>query len=103
MVAGMTVSKSIVAAIGVSGMTAENPRIPISATLGWKGVPVGLASSGAGTRYRVVGAAAGADGCPPQAEIVNRIGQATFTFRECIVFLNRPLRTLEWLPNRGIL
>ena len=105
MVAGMTVSGYIVAAGSVSVITVDNTLMAISSVLGWKGVAAGVASAGTVTRYRVVGAAsgaaAGADGCPPQVETVNRTRHATLTIRECI-FFEWALRTLEWRPNRGI-
>ena len=101
----MTALGSTVAAGGVSVMTGENPLMPVSSVIGWKGVAVGVTSAGTVTRYRVVGvasgAAAGADGCPPQMETMNRTWHATLTIREYI-FFEWALRTLEWRPNRGI-
>jgi hypothetical protein len=75
-------------------LTAENPPMPVSSMLGWKGVAVGVASARTLTRYRFVGMAsgkaAGADGCPSQVETVNRIRQATITIRGCIIFMIGP-------------
>ena len=86
--------------VSVKAGEGEGLETPLMA-IGWKGVAVGVASAGTVTRYRVVGVErdAGAEGWPPQAEIIIRSRQARLIIRERIE--GCMMNTAVKQPSRG--